>query len=177
MSDGSSGLLHQHKSRRPLTPHQLLMSMPTAEYGSGPQAAEKPLRRSRARSEEPNRCPGSARKTGRLSAALTFMEIDIAEPPSMFRGIHPWPSRRIGKGSAYPGPGFDSATRQHYTAASWSRDIRTPTAVGHAERGSAALLLLLVTATDIFGGYVFNIALSKRMFDVRGSRRHFIRLN
>jgi hypothetical protein len=37
------------------------------------------------------------------------------------------------------------------------------------ERWSAALLLLLVTATDLFGGYVFNIALSKRMFDVGGA--------
>ena len=37
------------------------------------------------------------------------------------------------------------------------------------ERWSTALLLLLVTATDLFGGYVFNIALSKRMFDVGGA--------
>ena len=37
------------------------------------------------------------------------------------------------------------------------------------ERWSAALLLVLVTATDLFGGYVFNIALSKRMFDVGGA--------
>ena len=37
------------------------------------------------------------------------------------------------------------------------------------ERWSAALLLLLVTSTDLFGGYVFNIALSKRMMDVGGA--------
>jgi hypothetical protein len=37
-----------------------------------------------------------------------------------------------------------------------------------AERWEAALLLMLVTATDLFGGYAFNIALSRRMFDVTG---------
>ena len=41
--------------------------------------------------------------------------------------------------------------------------------LGTPERWSTALLLLLVTATDLFGGYVFNIALSKRMFDVGGA--------
>ena len=41
--------------------------------------------------------------------------------------------------------------------------------LGTPERWSAALLLVLVTATDLFGGYVFNIALSKRMFDVGGT--------
>ena len=44
-----------------------------------------------------------------------------------------------------------------------------PHLLGTPERWSAALLLLLVTATDLFGGYVFNIALSKRMFDVGGA--------
>jgi hypothetical protein len=34
------------------------------------------------------------------------------------------------------------------------------------ERWEAALLLMLVTLTDLFGGYVFNIALSRRMFDI-----------
>ena len=34
------------------------------------------------------------------------------------------------------------------------------------ERWEAALLLMLVTLTDLFGGYAFNIALSRRMFDV-----------
>ncbi len=43
-----------------------------------------------------------------------------------------------------------------------------PHLLGTPERWSAALLLLLVTTTDLFGGYVFNIALSKRMFDVGG---------
>jgi len=32
------------------------------------------------------------------------------------------------------------------------------------ERWEAAFLLLLVTATDLFGGYAFNISLSRRMF-------------
>lgn len=44
-----------------------------------------------------------------------------------------------------------------------------PHLLGTPERWSAALLLILVTATDLFGGYVFNIALSKRMFDVGGA--------
>ena len=45
----------------------------------------------------------------------------------------------------------------------------SPHLLGTPERWSAALLLLLVTLTDLFGGYVFNIALSKRMFDVGGA--------
>jgi len=44
-----------------------------------------------------------------------------------------------------------------------------PHLLGTPERWSAALLLLLVTSTDLFGGYVFNIALSKRIFDVGGA--------
>jgi len=43
-----------------------------------------------------------------------------------------------------------------------------PHLLGTPERWSVALLLFLVTATDLFGGYVFNIALSRRMFDVGG---------
>jgi hypothetical protein len=37
------------------------------------------------------------------------------------------------------------------------------------ERWEAALLLLFVSATDLFGGYAFNIALSRRIFDVGAS--------
>jgi hypothetical protein len=44
-----------------------------------------------------------------------------------------------------------------------------PHLLGTPERWPAAFLLLLVTATDLFGGYVFNIALSRRMFDVGGA--------
>jgi hypothetical protein len=33
----------------------------------------------------------------------------------------------------------------------------------------AAILLILVTATDLFGGYAFNIALSRRTLDVGGA--------
>ena len=33
----------------------------------------------------------------------------------------------------------------------------------------AAILLIFVTATDLFGGYAFNIALSRRMFDISGA--------
>jgi hypothetical protein len=36
------------------------------------------------------------------------------------------------------------------------------------ERWEAAILLLLIAATDLFGGYVINIALSRRMMDVAG---------
>ena len=34
------------------------------------------------------------------------------------------------------------------------------------DRWQAAFLLMLVTLTDLFGGYAFNIALSRRMVDV-----------
>ena len=33
-------------------------------------------------------------------------------------------------------------------------------------RWEAAILLIFVTATDLLGGYAFNIALSRRMFDI-----------
>ena len=35
-------------------------------------------------------------------------------------------------------------------------------------RWEAAFLLLFVAATDLFGGYMFNIALSRRMMDMTG---------
>jgi hypothetical protein len=35
-----------------------------------------------------------------------------------------------------------------------------------SQHWEAAFLLLFVTAVDLFGGYTFNIALSRRMFDV-----------
>jgi hypothetical protein len=38
--------------------------------------------------------------------------------------------------------------------------LRTP------ERWEAAILLLCMNAADLFGGYAFNIALSRRIFDV-----------
>jgi hypothetical protein len=38
--------------------------------------------------------------------------------------------------------------------------------VSIATRWGSAILLIFVTATDLFGGYVFTIALSRRMFDV-----------
>jgi hypothetical protein len=37
------------------------------------------------------------------------------------------------------------------------------------ERWEAALLLMLVSLTDLFGGYAFNIALSRRMVDIASS--------
>jgi hypothetical protein len=36
-------------------------------------------------------------------------------------------------------------------------------------RWEAALLLMFVTMVDLFGGYAFNIALSRRTFDVAGA--------
>jgi hypothetical protein len=36
------------------------------------------------------------------------------------------------------------------------------------ERWEAAVLLLCIAATDLFGGYAINIALSRRMMDVAG---------
>jgi glycopeptide antibiotics resistance protein len=41
-----------------------------------------------------------------------------------------------------------------------------PHLLNTSERWEAALLLMLVTGTDLFGGYAFNIALSRRMVDV-----------
>src|SRR6267142_6568033 len=41
-----------------------------------------------------------------------------------------------------------------------------PQLLGTEERWEAAFLLLFVNAVDLFGGYTFNIALSRRMFDV-----------
>jgi hypothetical protein len=41
-----------------------------------------------------------------------------------------------------------------------------PQLLGTAERWEAAFLLMFVTAVDLFGGYAFNIALSRRTFDV-----------
>jgi hypothetical protein len=38
--------------------------------------------------------------------------------------------------------------------------------LGSPERWEAAFLLLFVTAVDLFGGYAFNIALSRRTFDI-----------
>jgi len=41
-----------------------------------------------------------------------------------------------------------------------------PELLGTPERWEAAMLLMFVTAVDLFGGYTFNIALSRRMFDI-----------
>jgi hypothetical protein len=44
-----------------------------------------------------------------------------------------------------------------------------PELLNTPERWEAAFLLLFVSATDLFGGYAFNIALSRRIFDVGAS--------
>jgi hypothetical protein len=41
-----------------------------------------------------------------------------------------------------------------------------PQLVETAQRWEAAMLLIFVTIVDLFGGYTFNIALSRRMMDV-----------
>ena len=41
-----------------------------------------------------------------------------------------------------------------------------PELVGTPQRWEAALLLIFVTVVDLFGGYTFNIALSRRTMDV-----------
>jgi hypothetical protein len=41
-----------------------------------------------------------------------------------------------------------------------------PYLLGTPERRETAILLMFVTAVDLFGGYAFNIALSRRTFDV-----------
>jgi hypothetical protein len=43
-----------------------------------------------------------------------------------------------------------------------------PELLGTPQRWEAAFLLLFVAATDLFGGYTFNLALSRRMMDVAG---------
>ena len=44
-----------------------------------------------------------------------------------------------------------------------------PELLGTPERWEAAFLLLLIAAVDLFGGYTFNLALSRRMMDVSGA--------
>jgi hypothetical protein len=41
-----------------------------------------------------------------------------------------------------------------------------PYLLGTSERWETAILLLVVNVVDLFGGYAFNIALSRRIFDV-----------
>jgi hypothetical protein len=43
-----------------------------------------------------------------------------------------------------------------------------PELLGTPQRWETAFLLLFVAAIDLFGGYMFNIALSRRMMDVAG---------
>jgi hypothetical protein len=43
-----------------------------------------------------------------------------------------------------------------------------PELLGTPERWEAAFLLLLIAAVDLFGGFMFNIALSRRTMDVAG---------
>jgi hypothetical protein len=40
--------------------------------------------------------------------------------------------------------------------------------LGTPERREAAFLLLSIVAIDLFGGYMFNIALSRRTMDIAG---------
>jgi hypothetical protein len=44
-----------------------------------------------------------------------------------------------------------------------------PELLGTPQRWEAAFLLLFIAAIDLFGGYTFNIALSRRMMDMTGS--------
>jgi hypothetical protein len=41
-----------------------------------------------------------------------------------------------------------------------------PHLIGTAPRWEAAFLLIFITMVDLFGGYTFNIALSRRTMDV-----------
>src|SRR5215470_7135703 len=43
-----------------------------------------------------------------------------------------------------------------------------PQLLGTPQRWEAAFLLLFIAAVDLFGGYMFNLALSRRMMDVAG---------
>jgi hypothetical protein len=44
-----------------------------------------------------------------------------------------------------------------------------PHLLGTTQRWETAILLFFVNATDLFGGYAFNIALSRRMLDFGGA--------
>jgi hypothetical protein len=44
-----------------------------------------------------------------------------------------------------------------------------PELLGTPQRWEAAFLLLFIAMVDLFGGYMFNLALSRRMMDVTGS--------
>jgi hypothetical protein len=44
-----------------------------------------------------------------------------------------------------------------------------PELLGTPEQWEAAFLLLFIAEIDLFGGYMFNIALSRRTMDVAGS--------
>jgi hypothetical protein len=46
------------------------------------------------------------------------------------------------------------------------RNIWEATAIVSSERWEAALLLMVVTLMDLFGGYAVNMALSRRMVEV-----------
>jgi hypothetical protein len=46
---------------------------------------------------------------------------------------------------------------------------RKPQLVGTPQRWEAALLLIFITVVDLFGGYTFNLALSRRTMDVTPS--------
>jgi len=41
-----------------------------------------------------------------------------------------------------------------------------PHLIGAGQRWEAAVLLIFITLVDLFGGYTFNIALSRRTMDV-----------
>ena len=43
-----------------------------------------------------------------------------------------------------------------------------PELLGTPQRWEAAFLLMFIAAVDLFGGYTFNLALSRRMMDVTG---------
>jgi len=43
-----------------------------------------------------------------------------------------------------------------------------PELLGTPQRWEAAFLLMFIAAVDLFGGYTFNLALSRRMMDVSG---------
>ena len=46
--------------------------------------------------------------------------------------------------------------------------VGKPELLDTPQRWEAAFLLLFIAAVDLFGGYTFNLALSRRMMDVTG---------
>jgi len=98
--------------------------------------------------------PFAPERLGFDLAWLTLVYLSFHSPRS--RGERPF-RRSVGR------DGVRGSTRG-FTCC----DLRKAGTPGHAAAVGAAFLLLLVAAIDLFGGFMFNIALSRRTMDVAG---------